>query len=81
MEEEKSLNARPRLDKLAERLETKMTWDDLVLPEEETRMLHQIADQVMQAEFSGVHFSRGYPELLLPRSPSETARPIARHSP
>ena len=39
---------RPRLDMLAQRLDLKATWDDLVLPPEETGMLHQIADQVAQ---------------------------------
>jgi AAA+ superfamily predicted ATPase len=38
--------ARPRLDRLAQRIEPKATWDDIVLPEEETALLHQIADQV-----------------------------------
>jgi hypothetical protein len=39
---------RPRLDMLAQRLEIKATWDDLVLPAEETYTLQQIADQVGQ---------------------------------
>jgi hypothetical protein len=42
------VSARPRLDTLAQRLDPKATWDDLVLPDEETTLLHQIADQVMQ---------------------------------
>ncbi len=42
------VNARPRLDTLAQRLEPKATWEDLVLPTEETNMLHQITDQVRQ---------------------------------
>ena len=42
------MNARPRLDILAQRLEPKVSWEDLVLPDEETNMLHQIADQVRQ---------------------------------
>ena len=37
---------RPQLDLLAQRLEAKATWDDLVLPVEETDLLHQIAEQV-----------------------------------
>src|SRR5258708_21312518 len=41
-------STRPRLDMLAQRLELKATWDDLVLPDEETKILHQIADQVGQ---------------------------------
>ena len=42
------VSARPRLDMLAQRLDLKATWDDLVLPAEEMGMLHQIADQVGQ---------------------------------
>jgi hypothetical protein len=39
---------RPRMDTLAQRLEPKVSWDDLVLPDEEKDMLHQIANQVGQ---------------------------------
>jgi AAA+ superfamily predicted ATPase len=39
---------RPRLDNLAQRIDVKATWNDLVLPEEATTLLHQIADQVRQ---------------------------------
>lgn len=39
---------RPRLDALAQRLEPKMTWDDLVLPEPEMKLLREIAAQVAQ---------------------------------
>jgi hypothetical protein len=42
------VRARPRLDSLAERLEPKATWDDLVLPDEEASLLRSLADQVMQ---------------------------------
>ena len=42
------LNSRPGLDALAQRLIPKATWDDLVLPVEETNTLHQLADQVQQ---------------------------------
>lgn len=38
--------ARPRLDALAQRLEPKAVWDDLILPDDQLRLLHQIADQV-----------------------------------
>ncbi len=41
-------STRPQLDILAQRLDTKATWDDIVLPAEETSLLHQIADQVRQ---------------------------------
>ncbi|NUM43471.1 MAG: ATP-binding protein [Anaerolineales bacterium] len=37
---------RPRLDVLAQRIDVKATWDDLVLPDTEMSMLRQIADQV-----------------------------------
>jgi hypothetical protein len=39
---------RPRLDALAQRLEPKVTWDDLVLPKTEMDLLKQIAAQVRQ---------------------------------
>jgi hypothetical protein len=41
-------HTRPQLDRLAQRLDPKATWDNIVLPEEETTLLHQIADQVRQ---------------------------------
>jgi ATP-dependent 26S proteasome regulatory subunit len=41
-------NERPRLDALAQRLEPKMTWDDLVLPKGEMKLLREIAAQVGQ---------------------------------
>ena len=39
---------RPRMDALAQRLEPKMTWDDLVLPRNEMKLLREIAAQVRQ---------------------------------
>jgi hypothetical protein len=39
-------STRPRLESLAQRLEPKATWDDIVLPGEAMDLLHQIADQV-----------------------------------
>jgi ATP-dependent 26S proteasome regulatory subunit len=39
---------RPRLDALAQRLEPKMTWNDLVLPRGEMKLLREIAAQVAQ---------------------------------
>lgn len=39
---------RPRLDSLAQRLDPKATWDDLVLPDEQTRLLRQIVGQVRE---------------------------------
>ena len=40
------VRTRPRLDALAQRLETKVTWDDIVLPDESRQALERIADQV-----------------------------------
>jgi AAA+ superfamily predicted ATPase len=42
------MSTRPRLDQLAARLDAIATWDDLVLPAEETAVLRQIAAQVAQ---------------------------------
>ncbi|AFY57573.1 AAA+ family ATPase [Rivularia sp. PCC 7116] len=42
------VSTRPQLDNLAQRIDTKATWNDIVLPSEETNLLHQIADQVKQ---------------------------------
>jgi ATP-dependent 26S proteasome regulatory subunit len=42
------VRTRPRLDTLAERLEPKATWDDIVLREELIELLRQIANQVSQ---------------------------------
>jgi hypothetical protein len=39
---------RPRMDALAQRIEPKADWDDLVLPESEMTLLRQIAAQVGQ---------------------------------
>jgi len=40
------LHTRPRLDALAQRLDPKATWDDIVLPAEETELLRAICEQV-----------------------------------
>jgi len=37
---------RPKVEGLAQKLDPIATWDDIVLPEEETRLLHQISDQL-----------------------------------
>ncbi|HEV7858536.1 MAG TPA: ATP-binding protein [Pyrinomonadaceae bacterium] len=42
------IRTRPQLDNLAQRLEPKASWDDLVLPPTEKNLLRQIADQVGQ---------------------------------
>lgn len=40
------IRTRPRLDALAQRLDTKATWADIVLPSEELTLLQQLAAQV-----------------------------------
>jgi len=42
------MQARPRLDDLAQRIEPAATWDDLILPETQLRPLHEIALHVRQ---------------------------------
>lgn len=42
------VSSRPDLDTLAQRLELKVTWDDLVLPDEDVHILQQVAAQVKQ---------------------------------
>jgi hypothetical protein len=39
-------STRPRLDTLAQRLDVKASWEDIVLSPEELELLHQIAEQV-----------------------------------
>jgi hypothetical protein len=39
---------RPKLDQLAQRLDAKATWDNLVLPEEQMTLMRQIAGQVRE---------------------------------
>ncbi|HEU4597712.1 MAG TPA: ATP-binding protein [Pyrinomonadaceae bacterium] len=41
-------STRPRLDALAQRIEAKATWENIVLPEADAALLRQIADQVAQ---------------------------------
>ncbi|WP_321930943.1 ATP-binding protein [Paraburkholderia guartelaensis] len=40
--------SRPRLERLAQHIDTKATWSDIVLPAAESTLLRQIADQVRQ---------------------------------
>jgi len=53
---------RPRLDQLAQRLQPKATWDDIVLPDAESTLLHQIAAQV--DERSLVYRTWGFGEKM-----------------
>lgn len=42
------MNTDPQMNLLAQKLDPKATWEDIVLPEEEMGLLRQIADQVSQ---------------------------------
>jgi hypothetical protein len=42
------VNTGPKLDLLAQKIEPKAVWDDIVLPQEATALLHRIAEQVRQ---------------------------------
>jgi hypothetical protein len=53
---------RPRLDMLAQRLDPKATWDDIVLPAAENDLLRQIAAQVGQR--SQVYESWGFGQKM-----------------
>jgi len=53
---------RPRMDALARRIDSRASWDDLVLPEPERRLLQQIADQVRHR--SVVYHDWGFADRL-----------------
>ncbi|MEL6555667.1 MAG: ATP-binding protein [Cyanobacteria bacterium J06621_11] len=42
------MQARPRLDELAQRIEARATWDSLVLPEKERQLIQEISAHVAQ---------------------------------
>jgi hypothetical protein len=42
------LHTRPKLDALAQRVDCKATWDDIILPDADLRLLRRIAGQVRQ---------------------------------
>jgi SpoVK/Ycf46/Vps4 family AAA+-type ATPase len=74
---------RPRMDALAQRIDSRATWDDLVLPEPELGLLHQIADQVRHRAdvYTGGGFgerlSRGLGITALFAGPSGTGKTMA----
>jgi ATP-dependent 26S proteasome regulatory subunit len=41
------VDTRPRLEMLAQRIEPKATWEDIVLPQPELKLLHELAAQVV----------------------------------
>jgi hypothetical protein len=51
---------RPNLDSLAQRLEPKATWEDLILPDEQMNLMRQIAGQVRERHkvYNGWGFAR-----------------------
>ena len=54
-----SEQVRPRLDSLAQRITSRATWDDLVLPDEQTQLLRQIAAQVTHRTTVYEHWELG----------------------
>jgi ATPase family associated with various cellular activities (AAA)/Winged helix domain, variant len=74
---------RPRMDALAQRIDGRATWDDLVLPEPELELLRQIADQVRHRAdvYNGGGFgerlSRGLGITALFAGPSGTGKTMA----
>ena len=75
--------ARPRLDDLAQRIRPAATWDDLVLPDMERRLLHDVAAQVAhrttvyEAWGFGNGASRGLGISALFAGPSGTGKTMA----
>jgi ATP-dependent 26S proteasome regulatory subunit len=56
------LATQPRLDLLAQRIEAKATWNEIVLPQQEEQLLRQIAEQVRQR--STVYDTWGFRQKL-----------------
>ncbi len=77
------LQARPRLEGLAQRIEPSATWDDLVLPEAQKQLLQQIAlhvrqrTKVYQAWGFASKGSRGLGISALFAGPSGTGKTMA----
>jgi hypothetical protein len=74
---------RVRLDGLAQRIQSANTWDDLILPDGETRVLHAIAAQLRQRVTVYEHWgfaaksSRGLGISALFAGPSGTGKTMA----
>ncbi|MFJ9742307.1 ATP-binding protein [Streptomyces sp. NPDC101166] len=77
------VRTRPRLGPLAQRLDSRVGWEDIVLPDEETALLRQIADQVAQRATVherwgfGERGSRGLGISALFTGPSGTGKTMA----
>jgi hypothetical protein len=74
---------RPRLDALAQRLEPRVGWDDIVLPQSARSLLEQVADQVAHRTMVyerwgfGDRISRGLGVSVLFAGPSGTGKTMA----
>ncbi|MCM6776639.1 ATP-binding protein [Nocardia sp. CDC159] len=74
---------RPRMDALAQRLEPRVGWDDIVLPDAVLAVLHRITDQVShrttvyQQWGFGARISRGLGVSVLFAGPSGTGKTMA----
>jgi hypothetical protein len=74
---------RPDLDAVAQRLEPKATWDDLILPEQQRGLLHQIAaqiparHQVYQTWGFGAKMNRGFGVTALFAGDSGTGKTMS----
>ncbi|MBF6336858.1 ATP-binding protein [Nocardia abscessus] len=74
---------RPRMDALAQRLEPRVGWDDIVLPESVLALLHQITDQVSHRTTVyedwgfGARINRGLGVSVLFSGPSGTGKTMA----
>ena len=77
------VQARPQLDDLAQRIESSVTWDDLVLPERELMILHDVVLHVNQRQHVYEHWgfasksSRGLGLSALFAGPSGTGKTLA----
>ncbi len=77
------VQARPNLDELADRVESKSSWQDLVLPPQQEQVLHEIAAHVSKRAmvynnwgFAGKH-QRGLGITALFSGPSGTGKTLA----
>jgi ATPase family associated with various cellular activities (AAA) len=74
---------RPRLDALAQRLEPRVVWDDIVLPDSARSLLAQVADQVAHRTMVyerwgfGDRINRGLGVSVLFAGPSGTGKTMA----
>jgi hypothetical protein len=74
---------RPRLDALAQRLEPRVDWDDIVLPDATRALLEQVADQVAHRTTVydrwgfGARINRGLGVSVLFAGPSGTGKTMA----